>query len=69
MNKVYIIAIKDRFNVGDPEFSIAASSLEAAIEYLKSNGYEDLGNREYEKYDEARDTKLYAWITGMDLIN
>ena len=68
MNKVYIINMKDKFHIGDPESTIVAKSLEAAINYLKLQGYEEIENLEYERYDIVRDTTLIAWITEVGLI-
>ena len=60
--------MKDKFHIGDPELTVVAKSLEEAFNYLKLQGYEDVENLEYEKYDIVRDTTLIAWITEVGLI-
>ena len=69
MEKVYIINMKDKFHIGDPELTVVAKSLKAAFNYLKLQGYEEIENLEYEKYDIVRDTTLIAWITEVGLID
>lgn len=60
--------MKDKFHIGDPEFTVVAKNLEEAFNYLKLQGYEEVENLEYEKYDIVRDTTLIAWITEVGLI-
>lgn len=60
--------MKDKFHIGDPESTVVAKNLEEAFNYLKLQGYEEIENLEYEKYDNVRDTTLIAWITEVGLI-